>query len=94
MTLLKWRVFNVALLLAMAVMMPGAINAQTQMTEIQLGSGGGGAGGAQSMSPAAPWSKVNWAAAQWRQAQLVRKLLLLMGLTFGWPLNSTIRSPE
>jgi hypothetical protein len=51
MTLLKWRVFNMALLLAFAVMMPGAISAQTQMSEIQLGSGGGGGGGgAQSMS--------------------------------------------
>ena len=49
MTLLKSRVFNVALLLAMAVMMSATINAQTQMSEIPLGSGSS-TGGTQSMS--------------------------------------------
>ena len=39
MSLLKTRVFNLALLLAFAVTMPGVINAQTAMTEIPLGGG-------------------------------------------------------
>ena len=48
MILLNWRVFSVALLLAVSLAMPGVIKAQTQMTEIPLSSGGGG--GAQSMA--------------------------------------------
>src|ERR1044072_7771705 len=48
MTLLKGRVFNLALLLAMAVMMPSVVNAQ--MTEIKLAGGGSGTGGAQGMT--------------------------------------------
>ncbi|HEU4477576.1 MAG TPA: hypothetical protein VFR80_03600, partial [Pyrinomonadaceae bacterium] len=43
MSLLRWRFFNVALLLTMAVAMPGVINAQTPMNEIPVGTGGTGA---------------------------------------------------
>ncbi len=44
MILLKWRVFKLVLLLAIAATMPSVIKAQTQMSEIPLGSGGGGGG--------------------------------------------------
>src|SRR5688572_32615088 len=47
MNFLKWRVFNMVLLLAIAATMPGVINAQTAMSEIPLSSGGGSGGGTQ-----------------------------------------------
>src|SRR5688572_18865392 len=46
MILFNGRVFSVALLLAIAIAMPGVIKAQTQMTEIPLG--GGSSGGSKS----------------------------------------------
>ena len=49
MILLKGRVFKLVLLLAIAATMPSVIMAQTQMSEIPLGSGSSG-GGAQSFS--------------------------------------------
>ena len=44
MILLKWRVFKLVLLLAMAATMPSVIKAQTQMNEIPLGGGSAGGG--------------------------------------------------
>ena len=41
MILLNGRVFKLVLLLAIAATMPNVIKAQTQMSEIRLGSGGG-----------------------------------------------------
>ncbi len=49
MILLNGRVFKLVLLLAIAATMPSGIMAQTQMSEIPLGSGSTG-GGAQSFS--------------------------------------------
>ena len=46
MSLLKWRVFKLVLLLAVAATMLSVTRAQTPMTEIPLGGAGGG-GGAQ-----------------------------------------------
>jgi len=48
MILLKWRIFSMALLLAIAATTPSVTKAQTQMNEIPLGSAS--AGGTQSVS--------------------------------------------
>src|SRR5688572_11050753 len=50
MSLLKWRVFKLVLLLAIAATMPGITRAQTAMTEIPLGTASGGGGGTQSFA--------------------------------------------
>ena len=44
MILLKWRVFKLVLVLAIAATMPNVMMAQTQMNEIPLGGGSGGGG--------------------------------------------------
>src|SRR6185503_2522948 len=50
MILLKWRVFNMPLVLAIAATMPNVIKAQTQMNEIPLGGSSASSGSVQSGS--------------------------------------------
>ena len=90
MNILTWRVFSMALLLAMAVAMPTVVKAQDAqpMNEIQLGSGSATLSG--STQPAGNTTSLELLRLP-LPAQPGPRPRLSTARTFGWQLNSTIQ---